>query len=797
MRNALFGITRQTLRTALLLGVGPCAFALPALAATAPDQTRGKGRASPVATAHPPAHSAPVVAAVPTVPARHEAQGLEEVTVSATRRNTGVQHTPMAIDAISRRTLEQIHAQTISDYFVQVPGLSIQDQGPGQKRYAIRNLTAAGEPQVGLYLDEIPVVGFTGENTDAGAAQPDVKLWDMQQVEVLKGPQGTLYGSGSEGGTIRIISERPNLEKFSGQVNTSLSTYAGGGFNNSENGTINIPIIKDKLSIRLSAYRDSNSGWIKEYYLQQDKTNWVENAGGRLNIRYKPMENWTIDFIGYRQNTSVGDLSNLNPSYIDAAHNKWAAASMIKQPYTDQFQAYNLISTTHMKWATLTATASWQERKMTYTHDTSYNYTNSNCSGADANFLACYPLSEYMTNLADGKINAVQDNQVVNAWTAEVRLSAPAHSRIQWTGGVFYQMRQNKFALNYGGVDPYGYFDRNSDGWAPTSVLARANWDNTQQIAEFGELTYPITKKLKITGGVRVFQVQRDVASEQLRSYQGPYDPQFYPSQSDSENSATGKALISYDFMPHAMVYVEAAEGYRIGGPNLPVGFAVFQPAPYAPDTVWDYELGWKTAWWHNRVTLDGAFYRMNWSNMQQQGTDPTGAFAYIVNAGSAEATGFEAELAARPVQALQIGMGVNYTDAHLVGSQPYQPDPVNQTHAGDDLPYVPRWTLNGNATYTFDVMGHESFIRGDVAYQSGRTTAFDRASPNYAYLGGWFIANINMGITFGRYSAQLYANNILNRQTRVSGRVSSSAQPLYVNSSPPATIGLSLTANF
>lgn len=227
------------------------------------------------------------------------------------------------------------------------------------------------------------------------------------------------------------------------------------------------------------------------------------SRGGRLNIRYKPMENWTIDFIGYRQNTSVGDLSNLNPSYIDAANNKWAAASMVKQPYTDQYQAYNLISVTRMNWATLTATASWQERKMTYTHDTSYNYTNSNCSGADADFLACYPLSTYQANLAAGKINAVQDNQAVNAWTAEVRLSAPAHSKIKWTGGVFYQMRQNKFGLNYGAVDPYGYFNRDSDGWAPTSVLARANWDNTRQIAEFGELTYPITKKLKITGGVR------------------------------------------------------------------------------------------------------------------------------------------------------------------------------------------------------------------------------------------------------------------------------------------------------
>ncbi|GAA4491599.1 TonB-dependent receptor [Gluconacetobacter tumulicola] len=798
MRKTIFGITRRSLRTVLLMGAGPCALALPALAATAQHQVPGHGPHP--ATARQPARSTDAgparkeAATTPAKPAGHDAQGLEEVTVSATRRTTSVQHTPMAIDAISGRVLTQMHAQGISDYATQIPGLSIQDQGPGQKRLAIRNLTAAGEPQVGMYLDEIPIVGFTGENTDAGSAQPDVKLWDMQRIEVLKGPQGTLYGSGSEGGTVRIISERPDLAKFGGRVDTSVSTYATGGFNNSQNGTINIPIIKDKLAIRLSAYRDSNAGWIKEYYLQQNGTNWVHNAGGRLNIRYRPMENWTIDFIGYRQNTNTGDLFNLNPQFDSVAHSKWAAANFVKQPMTDQFQAYNLISTNHMHWTTLTAIASWQERKMEYTHDTSFNYGN-DCSGGD--FWNCYPLAQYQQRLASGQINAVNDRQRVSAWTAEVRLSAPSHARIQWTGGVFYQMRKNMFNLYYGGVDSAGFFDRMSDGYAPTTKYARANWDDTQQIAEFGELTYPITSKLKVTGGVRVFQVSRTLNTLSIMPFMDfSAVPTYYPKLSAKENSATGKFLVSYDITPNAMVYAEAAEGYRIGGPNLPIGFTVQQAPPYQPDTVWDYEFGWKTGWWNNRVTFNGAFYRMNWSNVQQQGTDPTGAFDYIVNAGSAAATGFEAELAARPIRALQLGLGTNYADAQLVGRQPYQPLAVNQTHAGDPLPYVPRWTLNANATYTFDVLGHETYLRGDIAYQSGRSTAFNRANPDYIYLGGWFLANVNLGMKFGRYSAQIFASNILNRQTRVSGHVNS-VMPVYYNSSPPATVGLDLSATF
>lgn len=778
------------LRIALLLTASPVFLMSPALAAAPAGDAATQAAGRPVSTDIKETKGATSKKSAPV----QANDGVEQVTVSATRRSTDVQHTPMAITAISARTLQQTHAQTIADYFIQVPGLSMQDQGPGQKRYAIRNLTAAGEPQVGLYLDEIPIAGFTGENTDSGSAQPDVKLWDMARVEVLKGPQGTLYGSGSEGGTIRIISERPDMTRLGGSVNSSISTYATGGFNNSQSGTINVPIVNDKLSIRLSAYRDSNAGWIKQYYLQQNGTNSTDDYGGRLNIRYRPMENWTIDFIAYYQNANTNDLSNLNPSFDSVAHSKWAAASFVRQPMRDEFQAYNLISAYRMSWATLTAIASWQQRKMHYTHDTTFNY-GVDCTSGD--FASCYPLDVFQQRLAAGQINAVDDRQRVNAWTSEVRLSSPAQSRIQWTVGSFYQIRKNTFQLYYGAVDSAGFFDYDSNGYAPTTMFARANWDRTEQIAGFGEATYPILKNLKLTGGVRVFTADRSLTSLAIMPFgEKNAIPTFYPGSSSSETSATGKALLSYDITPHAMVYVEAAEGYRIGGPNLPVGFTVTTPAPYAPDTVWDYEFGWKTGWLHNRLTFNGAVYRMNWSNIQQQGTDPSGAFDFITNAGSATATGVEAELAARPIRSVQLGMGVNYTDAHLVGRQPYQPLAVNQTQSGDDLPYVPRWTLNANATYNFDMLGLPTWVRGDIAYQSGRTTAFDRASPNYAYIGGWFLANLNVGTKIGRYSAQIYANNILNRQTRVSGRLNS-VQPLVINSAPPATIGLSLTAEF
>jgi outer membrane receptor protein involved in Fe transport len=269
---------------------------------------------------------------------------------------------------------------------------------------------------------------------------------------------------------------------------------------------------------------------------------------------------------------------------------------------------------------------------------------------------------------------------------------------------------------------------------------------------------------------------------------------QVFPTNYFKQTRATGKALLNWKPAEHLLFYAEAAEGYRLGGPNLPIGLTFTTPPPYNPDTLWDYEFGWKTRWLDNRLTFNGAVYFMRWSGIQQQGTDITGAYAYIINAGNARAAGFESEIIAHPARWVELDAGASYTDAKLYGDQPIQPLPVNQVKAGDPLPFVPKWTLNGAAEFKYSLAEEPGWFRVEVSHQSGRTTAFDPVNPTYAKLPGWTLVNASTGVKIrDRYDITLFVRNLFNRLTYVSGSYGS-LTPLVINSAPPRTVGVTLS---
>lgn len=711
---------------------------------------------------------------------------VQEVVVTATRRETTIQNTPMVVNAISGSQLSRTNARSITDVIGQVPALTVQDQGPGQERYVIRNITAPGEPEVGLYLDEIPIAGFTGENTDAGGQQPDVKLWDMNRIEVLQGPQGTLYGAGSEGGAIRIISERPDMNTFGGVLSGTASTLSTGGTNSSVDGTLNIPIVSDKLAVRINAYDDHDAGYIDEYYLKEKNVNHVDTSGGRFNLRAKPADGWTVDFIAYYQETKFGDLFNINPQFAKVAGTPWVAANFVRMPGEDRFQAYNLISSYELPWATLTATASYQQRSMVNHKDSTVTH---NFSCPDRDYVVCQPIDAVRSRLEAGKLRAYIDDDGVKSWSSELRLSSKESGPLKWTVGGFFQQRDNTFELTSGLADAQGDYN----GEPARTKFQRANQDSTRQIAGFGEATYDLIGGLSATAGIRVFNVERSLASQALVPAAVTPTPTTYY----SETSETYKFMLNWKVNPTTLLYVEAAEGYRLGGPNLPVGLTFEIPAPYKADHLWDYEFGWKTSWFENRVTFDGAFYYMSWSDIQQQGTDVTGAYTFITNAGAARAIGFEAEVTARPVSWLQFDLGTSETDAQLVGRQPFQPLAINTVRAGDPLPFVPRWTVNGGVTLNYRLGDEPAWFRAETSYQSGRTTAFDPVSPAYAKLPDWYLVNLSAGVKLAdRYALTIFVRNLLDKVTYVSGSYNAQT-PLVINSTPPRTVGATLSVSF
>lgn len=729
---------------------------------------------------------------------------LQEVVVTATRRETSVQQTPMSIDALTSQTLRETDVTHVNDFLLQVPNLSAADNGPGNKRYAIRNIQAAGEPEVGLYYDEIPVAGLSGENNDTGAQQPDLNLFDVDRVEVLRGPQGTLYGAGSMGGTLRLISKRPDLEHFAGEVQGTSADINHGGNDWDGDAMVNVPIIESKLGARLVGFYHHDGGYIDEVRLGTRNANSVEDYGGRFSLRGKPSDQWTIDLITYFEKTNTTNDFQQMPAF-----GEWVASDFVKTPHQDEFHGYNLISTTDLSFGSLTVLGSYQQRRVIQVFDLTPSViqilggTNAQTGAPNCdtfNYVECLTQN---APFAFGIMPAADINNIFeHAWSWETRLQSAASSKLQWTVGAFGQDRQDVNKTLVGGpTNPDGSISIDpSTGLAVNSIFARQNWDPFQQFALFGELTYPILPNLDATAGARWSYGHRTDEYDQIQNFGDPAPglpgTGLYPKTTYTETAVTPKFELAYHASPDQLYYLLAAKGFRFGGPNVPNGFAPTLPPPYKADFLWNYELGYKTTLFERRVTVDGAFFWIDWSNIQETETDPTGTFTFIGNGGGAVAKGVELAINAQATSHLLLNAGVSYTHATLVGPQPLAAIAANQLNSGDRFPYVPNWSAYSAGTYRFPLAASSTFVRGEFIYRSGQSTALNPLSPIYAQLPGYVLFNARAGMDLGRYSGELYVTNIADRQTAVGGTVQG-GEPLQIVSVLRRTIGLVLRANF
>ncbi len=294
---------------------------------------------------------------------------LQEIVVTATKRPTKLLDTPISMTVLASGTLESVNADSFGDVTRLIPGLTAIDSGPGQKRYALRGLQSPGEPEVALYYDEIPIQGLPGNSLDTGDDQPDFKLWDVDRIEVLRGPQGTLYGDGSMGGAIRIISKRPELDKFEAASQAVGGITDGGGPSWRLNEMVNIPLLENRLALRLTGYFDREGGWIDEPYTPGTNVaqftgkalNWEHTWGGRASLEFRATDNWTITGIAYYQNLHTGNSSETYPAYATSG-DPYVSKAFIRTPWNDESQMFNLISTYEFGWADFVVTGSYQKR---------------------------------------------------------------------------------------------------------------------------------------------------------------------------------------------------------------------------------------------------------------------------------------------------------------------------------------------------------------------------------------------------------------------------------------------------
>lgn len=703
---------------------------------------------------------------------------VEEIVVTATKRGEqNIQDVSMSIAAFDEQNLRDRGADNFLDYARAVPGLAVQDQGPGDKKYIIRGVQSVGAATTGLYFDEI--VMTANNRQDGGGRQPDVKLFDVERVEVLRGPQGTLYGASSMSGTIRVVSNKPDASEFAGRVEGTVSNTRHGNENYRINAMVNVPLIEDKLAVRGVYYMRDESGFIDNVRLGLKGINDEDTQGGRLAVRLLASDTLTLTASGLYQKTESNGRYGFEPGTGELE-----VAFYTQTPWSDDLYALNFTAEQKLDAGTLLLTSSWFDRDIDFNNDGTTILAG----------ILARPPEQVRGLLAQPQSRSI--------WSNEARFSSDWDGPFNLVTGVFFQQEKGDFNSRVDSADANGKAEAD-----PLVYLWRTIDSQIENRSLFGELSYQLTGKLTATLGARWFQFDVEEQSSLLIaccSGNTPGSGAAAPTSSSDED-VNYKLNLSYEANDDVLLYAQAAQGFRSGGNNEP-GISVVagcqNASSFGSDALWNYEIGAKMSLFDSRAVLNVTPYYIDWSDMQVRAFDPVCNNARIANAGEARIQGLEAELVLRPMTALQLNVTFNYSDAELTEDQPRATGSGNGTEGlkGDDVPGVPRTTGSAGAQYTFPI-GNRSFsgmLRGDYSYVGSSKTAFRpltdstyRVQPSYS------LTNLRFGLLGESWEATVFLNNVFDERAEVTRLVFSQTRPDIIITNRPRELGLSFSKSF
>lgn len=590
-------------------------------------------------------------------------EALEEVIVTATRRQVDLQQVPQSVTALSTDFIERQGLTNLSDLATALPSLNIVSTWPGQNTIIIRGITTGSaqyriDSQVAVYLDEQPMTSIT--------QQADVFLYDLERVELLPGPQGTLFGSSAQAGTLAYVTNKPNNDGTSGQLDLEVGTIKGGSESYDVSGWVNLPVT-DNFALRAVGFYSDQGGWVDNVLgptlmgeatnadIAASNQNSYKQMGGRLLGLWTINPNWDVLLTGiYQKSKTEGSWDTdpyLGDNKITRFFDDWRDDSWYSASGTLKGD---------LGFAELSVTASYFDRKIDYEFDDT-NYAQ----WRSANYGAYYALYD------TGTLHAVTFNyQTQKRYSYEARLTSQGESKLQWMLGAFYEDMRD--AWEYGDrILPPGAL-AGTPAWeeannlacdiddpsiaacplAPTDYYYYNKYRNqVEQLAFFGELTYNLTDKWSVTGGLRWFRFDR----EQFDKYNVPFglpaygDPDANSLTREGSDSDTSlKFATSYQFTPDVMAYGLYSEGYRLGGSNSARAAETgLVPAEYGPDKLRNYEAGLKSQWLDNTLRANVALFYMTWDDIQINYRPPSsfgGAFWIrgTINGGKAEQKGIE-----------------------------------------------------------------------------------------------------------------------------------------------------------
>jgi outer membrane receptor protein involved in Fe transport len=730
--------------------------------------------------------SAGATAQVAVAPATAALDKLQEVVVTAEKKTERLQDVPIPVSVVDAQQLLTNNEVKLTDYYSQVPGLSVAPSVLSTQTLAIRGIsTGAVEtgppgaaPTVGITVDDVPFGGSSGADTFV----PDFDPGDLQRIEVLRGPQGSLYGASSMGGLVKFVTVDPSTDSLNGRVEAGTDAVHNGaelGYN--FRGSLNVPVT-DNFALRGSAFTRQDPGYIDDPVLGVKGVNEDHASGGHLVALWRPLDALSVKVSALYQVIDGDGTSDVTPNPPPGVGAPPSLGDLQQfyirgvGPFDRKAEAYSAIVNYKIGSVDLTSLTGFNRYRF---HD-ELDYT-----------FGLAPLSEMMFGQIGSPIHDLVD---ISRVTQELRLASSLGQHFDFLLGAFYSHEIEGFKQDFLAANP--------NTGAIVGHWFTATVPNTLgELAGFANLTWHVTERFDVQVGAR--ESQFDIVNKSATWF-GPFNTvvlgqpenHFIPGESSKPDAFTYLFTPQFKISPDLMVYARLASGYRAGGNNFGIQNV---PPQFSPDKTYNYELGSKGDFFEHRLSIDASLYYIDWKNLQVPlVTPPPASFGYTGNAAAAKSEGLEFSVEVRPVSSLTVAAWVTIANAELTKDVPGAgQNGVIFGFSGDKLPYAARFTGNISAQQDYPLSSvWTGFAGGMLSYVGAREDVFPVASPERQDLPAYAKADLRVGAKSQEWTVDLYVNNVTDRRGLISGGIGN-LLPFSFYYIQPRTVGLNIARQF
>ncbi|MEG3146807.1 TonB-dependent receptor [Sphingomonas sp. RT2P30] len=704
-----------------------------------------------------------------------------DIVVTANKRTERLLDVPAPVTAVSAEDLARTHANKLEDLAAHTAGLNLATTRPGETQIILRGITT-GSPissTVATYIDDT-AFGSSTTQALAGYLSPDLDPSDIKRIEILRGPQGTLYGASSLGGLVKYVTEEPDLKKMHGRVEAGVNGVSKGGTGFDFRGMVNLPVVSDMLALRVSGYKRRDAGFIDDTQQAKSDVNRADTEGGRAALLFRPSDHFSVELTATLQNlegqgTSDEDVTVTGAS-LAATHGDLTHVRYTPEPLKLRSRLYSGTIAYDLDFARLVSITSYSTLRQVATTDQTSQL------GPTLSGLLGVP----------GVGFSVGSDLNLRKWTEEARVESHANTTLEWRLG-FYYTHETTARLEPSSTFLYATQTK----VLPDNTIFFANlYSHYTEYAGFGDLTWHISPRFDLSAGLRHSGNSQDFSETSGGLAVGATST---VGQTSSDKSTTFQVSSKFKLDPDSILYARIASGYRPGGPNAvtPAQTAAGVPSQYRPDTLTSYDIGYKAALFHHAVTLDLSAFYISWQDIQL--LTRFGGFTSAGNGGTARSQGVEVSATWIPVSGLHLSGNASYTDATLTENA----TGVNG-HNGDRLPNVPKWAGALSADYDFTLgSGVSAYVGGGVHAVGARRAGFVSGSPaSYVRptLPAYATVDLRAGVDLKNFSVSVYAKNIGDKRAfNYIASLNNSAYlaPYSATVIQPRTIGATFSAKF